>query len=34
VVFIIGAEIGKLFDERLDKKHETTEWLDITEITR
>ena len=34
VVFIIGAEIAKLFDERLDKKHETTEWLDITEITR
>ena len=34
VVFIIGAEIGKLFDERLDKKHETTEWIDITEITQ
>ncbi|MCH7721744.1 MAG: YihY/virulence factor BrkB family protein [Bacteroidetes bacterium] len=34
VVFIIGAEIGKLFDERLDKKHKSTEWLDITEITR
>jgi len=34
VVFIIGAEIGKLFDERLDKKHKPTEWIDITEITR
>jgi membrane protein len=34
VVFIIGAEIGKLFDERLDKKHEETVWIDITEITQ
>ena len=34
VVFIIGAEIGKLFDERIDEKHESTEWIDITEITR
>jgi membrane protein len=34
VVFIIGAEIGKLFDERVDKKHKSTEWIDITEITR
>lgn len=34
VVFIIGAEIGKLFDERIDKKHETSEWIDITEITQ
>ena len=34
VVFIIGAEIGKLFDERIDKRHETTDGNDITEITK
>lgn len=34
VVFIIGAEIGKLFDERIDKKNKSTDWIDITEITK
>ena len=33
VVFIIGAEIAKLFDERLDKKHEV-EHADVAEITK
>ncbi|MGD8306020.1 MAG: YihY/virulence factor BrkB family protein [Ignavibacteria bacterium] len=33
IVFIIGAEIGKLFDERLDKKNQPDEWIDITSIT-
>lgn len=33
IVFIIGAEIGKLFDERVDKKNQPEEWIDITKIT-
>ena len=33
VVFIIGAEIAKLFDERLDKKREV-EHADVSEITK
>ena len=33
VVFIIGAEIGKLFDERIDKKLKEKEETDIQEIT-
>jgi membrane protein len=33
VVFIIGAEIAKLFDERLDKKHEE-DHADIAEIAK
>jgi membrane protein len=34
IVFIIGAEIGKLFDERLDQKYKNTEWIDLTEIIK
>lgn len=34
IVFIIGAEIGKLFDERLDKKYKNAEWIDLTEIIK
>ncbi|GBD88143.1 hypothetical protein BMS3Abin03_02078 [bacterium BMS3Abin03] len=34
VVFIIGAEIGKLFDERLDKKHFPVGDTDIAEVSR
>lgn len=33
IVFIIGAEIGKLFDERVDKKNKPEEWIDISNIT-
>jgi len=33
VVFIIGAEIGKLFDERIDKKLKEKEETDIQEVT-
>jgi membrane protein len=33
IVFIIGAEIGKLFDERVDIKNKPEEWIDITKIT-
>jgi membrane protein len=34
IVFIIGAEIGKLFDERVDQKQMGDDWIDITGITK
>ncbi len=32
VVFILGAEIGKLFDERLDKRYKPDDKIDVGEV--